>query len=287
MLSSIVKAVLPAPLYRRVRDLPYALADVYVPSPAGGPVPPLRMQFDGPRGYDLFLRDGREALDFYREIVGLSPDAMMLDIGCGIGRKTLPLTQYLSPRGFYVGVDIDTRGVTWCSRNITPEHPRFVFFRLDVYNRFYNSGGRIAPGKLVLPFPDNSFDVVALWSVFTHMFPPDIAHYLSEIQRVLKPDGKVAASYFLMNEHAQAEVGASRAREKLDQHLAEYGCWTTNRNIPEDCIGIPESWLMPTYAARGLQVQAPVRYGGWANRTVPEKFVRINYQDIVIAAKPR
>jgi SAM-dependent methyltransferase len=285
MLSSIIKAVLPAPLYRRVRDVPYALADVFSSPPVAGPVPPLRLQFDGPRGYDIFLRDGREALDFYKNVVGLSPDARMLDIGCGIGRKTLPLVQHLSDRGFYVGVDIDARGVTWCARNITPQHPRFVFFRLDVYNRFYNAGGRIEPGKLVLPFPDGSFDLVVLWSVFTHMFPADIAHYLSEIRRVLKPGGKIAASYFLMNDHSQAEVGAGRARESLDQHLSEPGCWTTNRNIPEDCIGIPELWLLQTHAAESFEMQRPIRYGGWANRPVPENFTRINYQDIVIATK--
>lgn len=280
-----VKTVFPPSFYRLARDLPYAVMDAFVSGPRGSLAPPLRLQFDGPRGYQIFLRQGHEVFEFYKNVVGLNPDARILDIGCGIGRKTLPLTSYLSEQGLYVGVDIDERGVTWLSRNITPVHPRFVFFRLDVHNRFYNPGGRIQPSKLILPFPGESFDLVVLWSVFTHMFPGDIGHYVSEIARVLKPGGKLAASYFLMNEHARAEVAAGRALHPIVFSLPEQGCWTTNLNIPEDCIGIPESWLLQTLAQYGLPPSGTVHYGGWSNHVVPEAYAGINSQDIVLASK--
>jgi ubiquinone/menaquinone biosynthesis C-methylase UbiE len=46
------------------------------------------------------------------------------------------------------------------------------------------------------PFADSSFDFVYLVSVFTHMLPADMEHYLSEISRVLKPAAKCAVSFF-------------------------------------------------------------------------------------------
>ena len=50
------------------------------------------------------------------------------------------------------------------------------------------------------PCADNSFDLVFLTSVFTHMFAGDVENYLSEISRVLKPGGKCLITWFLLDE---------------------------------------------------------------------------------------
>ena len=44
--------------------------------------------------------------------------------------------------------------------------------------------------EYTFPYEDGEFDVVVLTSVFTHMLPDDVAHYLDEIARVLKPGGR-------------------------------------------------------------------------------------------------
>ena len=41
-----------------------------------------------------------------------------------------------------------------------------------------------------LPLADRAFDVIFLYSVFTHMLSPDVERYLSEIARLLAPGGK-------------------------------------------------------------------------------------------------
>jgi len=253
--------------------------------PPGEIIPPLRLQLDGPRGYDVFRRNGAEALAFYKDEVGLRPESCMLDIGCGIGRKTLPLTTFLAGNSLYVGMDIDGREITWCSRNITPSYPRFVFITMDVFNKFYNPSGGVMPDQLVLPFPDNSFDVVSLWSVFTHMFPKDVVHYFHEAHRVLKPSGTFVASYYLINDHAKREVAAGRAIWDVTHHLSDRGCWTTNPNVPEDMIGLEEDWLRSAYQEAGFAIDEPIRLGGWANRPVPSQYENLNSQDIVIARK--
>jgi SAM-dependent methyltransferase len=280
-----LRRVLPAPIFFLVRSLPYRLLDLLQPPPAGEIIPPLRLQLDGPRGYDVFRRNGAEAFAFYKNEVGLGPEARMLDIGCGIGRKTLPLTKYLAGNSLYVGMDIDDREIKWCSRNITPSYPNFVFITLDIFNKFYNPFGRVMPDQLVLPFPDSSFDVVTLWSVFTHMFPKDVFHYLREAHRVLKPGGKFVASYYLINDHAKREVSAGKALWPANHYLPDQGCWTINPNIPEDMIGLEEGWLRSAYTEVGFAIDEPIRLGGWANRPVPAQYAHVNSQDIVIARK--
>ncbi len=232
-IKTAVKRILPARAFNAVRSLPYEIADLFQPPPAGEIIPPLSMQMDGPRGYDIFRANGRESLNFYLSQVGLKPDSRILDIGSGVGRKTLPLCKYLNSDGLYVGVDIDDDAVKWCSRNITSVYPNFVFFRLDVFNKFYNPEGRIQPHKLILPFTENSFDFVSLWSVFTHMYPRDVTRYLQEVRRVLKPGGRTVASYYLMNPHAKEAVAKRRADWEITHHLADQNCWTVNPNIPD------------------------------------------------------
>jgi SAM-dependent methyltransferase len=283
--KSLVKRVVPARLFVLIRSLPYQVVDFFRPPPADEIIPPLSKQLDGPRGYGVFRQSGREVLAFYKDEVGLAPVSRVLDLGCGLGRQTIPLTRYLTGDSLYVGMDIDERSIKWCSRNITPKFPRFVFLTMDVFNKFYNPLGRVMPDRLVLPFPDNSFDVVAMWSVFTHMFPKDVEHYLEEIHRVLKPGGKFVASYYLINEHAKAAVKAGKAAWDVKYYLDTENCWTNNPNIPEDMIGLEEDRLRVAYRDRGLAILEPIRLGGWADRTVPDQYDNLNSQDIVIAQK--
>ena len=41
-------------------------------------------------------------------------------------------------------------------------------------------------------------DVAFLTSVFTHMLPEDVEHYLDELARVLKPGGRTLITWFLL-----------------------------------------------------------------------------------------
>ena len=97
-------------------------------------VPPIERMHDGPATYEEFKSNGEEFMQIYRDLCGLGPDEHMLDVGSGIGRKTLPLTRYFSRRARYEGIDISVNGVDWCSSKITRKYPNFRFQWLDVYN---------------------------------------------------------------------------------------------------------------------------------------------------------
>src|SRR5688572_22585232 len=99
---------------------------------------------------------------------GLQPHHRVLDVGCGVGRMAVGLTDYLTPPGSYDGFDTVPEGIEWCQRQITPRFPHFRFRHADVYNEHYNARGRFTASEYKFPYADDSFDFVFLASVFTH-----------------------------------------------------------------------------------------------------------------------
>lgn len=75
---------------------------------------------DGPPTYLAFKENGEKFFRLYKDLCDLKPPERILDIGCGIGRKTFLLTEHLSPQGTYVGMDIVKSGIDWCSTRIHP-----------------------------------------------------------------------------------------------------------------------------------------------------------------------
>lgn len=105
-------------------------------------IPPLELMHDCPIGFEEFKRNGEEFFRYYTELCGLKPNEKMLDVGCGIGRKTFLLTSYLDSEGSYEGLDIVKSGIDWCTERITRKYPQFKFQLIDVCNEHYNPAGR-------------------------------------------------------------------------------------------------------------------------------------------------
>jgi SAM-dependent methyltransferase len=229
----------------------------------------------------VFVENGLEAQRFYEEVVKLDRSARILDIGSGIGRKTIPLLDYLEPDGRYVGLDIDRTLVSWCSNHITRRDPRFVFLHISVYNSFYNPDGALEPHDYRFPFADESFDAVALWSVFTHLLPDSITNYVNEISRMLRPDGTLIGSFFLINDESRQAITDGTTVFPALYNEGDY--WTTNRNMPEHMVAVPEEWLHQQLDAAGLRA-TDVRLGTWTGtRQADDRFPNLAVQDVVIA----
>src|SRR4051812_827645 len=140
----------------------------------------------------------------YERYCPIEPDHHVLEIGCGVGRDAIQLTKLLSERGGYTGVDIIRPSIEWCQANITPRFPNFTFVCVDVQSQIHNPGGHLPVQAVRLPGDDGSVDRIILQSVFTHMFEHDIVHYLHEFRRLLRPGGRVFASFFLLDDEALA-----------------------------------------------------------------------------------
>jgi SAM-dependent methyltransferase len=99
------------------------------------------------------------------------------DLGCGLGRYT----SYLAEQGFCVTAsDISPRGVQATRQRLHVKGLRAYVLRADM---------------LSIPFPDESFDAVVSMSVLEHTVRSGLQQAISEIHRVLRPGGRVLASF--------------------------------------------------------------------------------------------
>ena len=132
---------------------------------------------------DQWLRDFYEHTGQVRRraIEGALPEGFdfegkrVLDFGCGAGR-VLRTFATEARSGEYWGCDLYEPTIAWLRENLSPPF------------RFYVSDER------PLPHPDGYFDLVYAISVFTHI-TTEWAQWLLELRRVLKPDGRLLATF--------------------------------------------------------------------------------------------
>ncbi|MCT7972517.1 class I SAM-dependent methyltransferase [Laspinema olomoucense] len=226
-----------------------------------------------------FKAIGTEFFRYFIEIAGLQPDEAVLDVGCGVGRMAVPLTQYLSDRGSYEGFDIVESGITWCQSVISPRYPNFQFQRADLYNQYYNPTGSEEASNYRFPYSDNHFDFVFLTSVFTHILPDGLENYLKEIYRVLKPGGRTLVTAFLLNEKSLSCLESGLSTLELPEIFENYRL--ADKRFPESAVAYEERFFVALAEQGGLRVNSPLYYGSWCGR---EDFLSV--QDILLMGKP-
>ncbi len=238
-------------------------------------IPPDAMNFVG--GGD-FKAIGAEFFNLFVNLGGLQPHHRVLDVGCGIGRMAIPLTQYLSAKGKYEGFDIVTQGIEWCQNRISTRYSNFNFHVANLVNQQYNQAGNRSAANYKFKYWRRSFDFVFLTSVFTHMMPDALENYLSEISRVLVRGGTCFITMFLLNEESESLMQAGKGNIKFPHPVGE--CRVERMDIIEHAVAYPEPRIEKLYADYGLEIQRPIHYGYWCGR---EKYT--TYQDIIIAKK--
>jgi SAM-dependent methyltransferase len=176
------------------------------------PLPPQEFQalVCGPRDTNEFLPVAWILTHVLAREGMLEPGLDFLDIGCGCGRIARQLTG--QPIGSYIGFDRHQGMVEWSQREIGARDPRFRFdfFELkSLYTAWDAQEGSVDAVNFRFPYPAAAFDVVLLASVFTHMLPIEVHHYLGELARVLRPGGKALCSIFFSS-------GAMEIRDEIN-----------------------------------------------------------------------
>lgn len=133
---------------------------------------------------------GRHLLDYLARRLGRQDLAGVdvLDMGCGT-RFTDTLINRPVAIGSYTGIDVDRGMVDFLVREAND--PRLSHHHLSAYHEAYNPGGERLHADRVLPIGDARFDVITLYSVFTHMVPEDIRAMLTILRRHVRPDGRL------------------------------------------------------------------------------------------------
>lgn len=244
------------------------------------PVPPPELQFIGD---GEFLEVGAEFLRWFVRLGGLVPQERVLDIGCGVGRMAIPLTQYLDA-GTYNGIDPSAGGIGWCQRHVSAAYPGFRFQHLDLMHPIYNPEGRLRAVDLQLPFPDEAFDFVFMTSVLTHLEADEIAAYAREIRRVMAPGARLLLTAFLLNRPARDGLRAGRGALPFDGDTKAPAAYA-DRKYPTAAIAYGEDFLLSLFLKAGLRRRRPAVYGRWSGRVNPgPAFQDISVLEIDIAA---
>jgi len=189
----------------------------------------------------------------------------VLEVGCGVGRDAIPLISVLGEDGSYMGLDVSEPSIVWCQENITRRHANFRFDHLDIRSEFYNPLGIQSGSEVRLPVASGSIDRIILQSVFTHMFEPDITHFLHEFRRALRADGRVFASFFVLGEESM-RLAMTTPDVLTFRHPRENGCRINDPDQPEAAVGYTPKALARMVRRSGFAFDQPLHVGSWCGR---------------------
>ena len=148
----------------------------------------LKRGYDNDKAMELAVGGDFEAVGILEletlKHFGLKEHDYLIDVGCGSGRLSRPLSKYL--KGNYLGTDIVPGLVEHARRIVNREDWRF----------------ELAEG-LRIPEKDEAADMVCFFSVFTHLLHEQSYVYLQDAKRVLKKGGKIVFSFldFTISDH--------------------------------------------------------------------------------------
>ncbi|MEM6720877.1 MAG: class I SAM-dependent methyltransferase [Bacteroidota bacterium] len=235
--------------------------------------PPKGYVYTGPGNY---IEIGETFFGYFKAYGNIQPNSRILDIGSGIGRMAIPFTKFLSDQGSYKGFDVVAQGVDWCTEHITKKYPNFVFTHTPLKNDLYNLNTNEEAKDFTFPYTDKSFDFAFLTSVFTHMMPTDVLHYLDEIHRVLDAEKLCLATFFILDETAHKHMSSSKMNFKVNRETYAL----MDEKVKEANVAFDKDYIFAQFKARGFEI---VNYfpGTWSGRTENT----LSYQDIIVLKK--
>lgn len=226
-----------------------------------------------------FIAQGQKQLDELIKFADLAPNNDVLDIGCGMGRTAVALTEFLDNDSKYEGFDVIKEHIDWCQK-ISIDHTNFNFKYIPLENDLYSNSGEKA-SIFKYPYPEHSFNLAFLYSVFTHMPVNEIEHYLSEIFRVLKPEGKCLATFFTYNSESESLISDKKNYFAFPYLFDNYRLM--DNNVENANIAIEENYLRSIIEKIGFSI-TKVEHGFWKDPN--EKLYQRNFQDIFVIQRP-
>ena len=208
-----------------------------------------------------FIGQGRQFFDYMIDCCQVSPTSRVLDVGCGLGKHAVHFATFLEAPAGYEGLDIEPVRIRWCRQAITRRFAHVRFTCAPLNNGMYNGMASGRAADFVFPYAESTFDLVYLASVFTHMFDADVARYISEIGRVLKPGGNCIATFYLVTPERRQTIAAGGGAFNFS--IAHEGSWVQTLAPPEAAVAHDEARLGAILDTAGLRLTRPTRYGAW------------------------
>ena len=264
-----------------LRKLYYLPADLFdkVTGKTNKYVPPRGSIYTGsPSSAENYLKQGLLQLELLKEEIGLSPSDTVLDIGCGVGRTAIALTQCLNKQGLYEGFDVVKKGIDWCKKGIGNDFNNFNFTYVPLFNDLYNTSNNKAV-DFIFPYNTGVFNKIFTFSVFTHMQIDEIQHYFEEIERVMKSNGLCFSTFFLYDSKNEDYISN---RKHFNFSFKREGYRLMNENVTSGNIAIDKLMLDKMLEKANLK-KVKIIDGFWKDEV--RDFSKKEYQDIVIFKK--
>jgi SAM-dependent methyltransferase len=118
----------------------------------------------------------------------------ILDVGCGT-KFTQAFVNHDIPVRRYVGIDVYRGMIEFLKTSVTD--PRFEFHHIDVRNELYNPNAPPMTEDIDLGVGDQTFDIIWLFSVFTHLAPRDYTVMLKLLRRYVRHSGRLLYTLFV------------------------------------------------------------------------------------------
>jgi SAM-dependent methyltransferase len=261
-----------------------ALYDEGVSSPKSPlPVPP-ELQVGLYATQEEWSDSGRFAVELLCRVLGRGDlsGVELLDVGCGT-KLVKTLLESAMPIGRYVGIDASSRVIEWLDANVCDS--RFEFHHLDARNAMYNPDGADLGTFELLPVGQRRFDVICLFSVFTHLAPHDYIAMLRLLRRHATPDATLLFSLFLNDPEATAPFRQAvveglasedrEVRERMEAAVAKAQAHRSGQGEPGFVDEVPDRPLLIARYDRDYALQL-VGGTGWEVRELhaPERFIQ-------------
>lgn len=240
-----------------------------------------------PRGYIYtgspdsavnYLKQGQHQLQLLKSEINLQPEDKVLDIGSGIGRTAIALTDYLNKNGSYDGFDVVESGVKWCNSKIGKDYSNFHFKYVPLFNDLYNTATMQAT-DFQFPYSEKYFDKIFSFSVFTHMQIEEIQHYFGQINSVLNTNGMALSTFFLYDDDSEDYIST---KVNFSFSVKKDGFLLMSENVKSGNIAIHKAKLTQMLAAKNLEV-VKIIDGFWKDEVQDSS--KLEYQDIVVFRK--
>lgn len=137
--------------------------------------------------------------------VRLEEDAQVLDFGCGVARQILQLTRTY-PNAHAFACDVVPENV---------QHIQRYFPTVQAYVNNFDPP---------LKYAENTFDLVYSVSTFSHFSLVDARLWLTELRRVMKPNGLLCLT-FNSYSSMRHELRRGRRLNQTEDQLKSNGCW--------------------------------------------------------------
>jgi len=149
------------------------------------------------------VSDAKARVERYIQMGAFRSNDCILDVGCAWSALLFGMPNAVG----YTGIDASKPSIA-IAKDLFSQRGQFEW--IDVKAAKYNPTGKKRLRSIRFPFDDESFDAALACSLFTHFTrPSDVAHYLSEIRRCLKPGGRLLATWFRSPPH---EFGGTERR---------------------------------------------------------------------------